>query len=290
VEEILIAPCGMNCAVCSAYIVRRLDMNKHGIRRKYCVGCRPRGQNCIFMSSACEAIGKGKHQFCYECPDFPCARLKRLDKRYTKYNISMIENLTMIKERGMDAFLKKEEKKWQCPQCGDVVCCHTGACYACIKNQPKHTWKKIPPDKVTEIDLIAPCGMNCGVCSAYLAMKNGVTVAPDGKKAAWCQGCLPRGRGCTMNKSGGCQKLMTLSVRFCYECKEFPCDANMHWDKVYREKYNASPVENLKYIKKNGIDKFLELQREKWKCPDCGGVISCHNGVCYQCEAEKQRK
>jgi hypothetical protein len=132
--------------------------------------------------------------------------------------------------------------------------------------------------------------MNCGVCSSYLAMKNNVTTSPNGKKAAYCRGCLPRGKGCSMNKSSGCQKLMTLSVRFCYECEQFPCQANMHWDKVYRGKYSTSPIENLKYIKENGMEKFLEQQTEKWQCPECGGVISCHNGVCYTCGVEKVKK
>jgi hypothetical protein len=130
-EAELIAPCGMNCGVCSAYIARRLDLNKHGIKRKYCVGCRPRGQNCIFMGHICALVGEGKVQYCYECKTFPCARLKQLDKRYTKYTVSMTENLTMIKEQGIDAFLKTEEKKWKCPECGGVVCCHTGGCYQC---------------------------------------------------------------------------------------------------------------------------------------------------------------
>ena len=284
-EEILIAPCGMNCAVCSAYIAGSLDLKRHGIHRTYCPGCRPRGQNCVFMGHTCEKVGKGLIKYCYECETFPCARLKRLDKRYSKYNVSMIENLTVIKEQGMKAFLEKEETKWKCPECEEVVCCHTGVCYTCLVNQPKPKWKKIPPDKVTAVDLIAPCGMNCGVCSGYLAMKN--EVKSKRVKAAYCHGCLPRGKGCSLNKSGGCRKLMELSVRFCYECDKFPCIANEHWDKIYRQRYNASPIENLEYIKANGIEKFLDQQREKWKCPKCGGVVSCHNGICYNCGLDK---
>jgi len=54
--------------------------------------------------------------FCYECPDFPCDRLKALDKRYQdRYRMSMLDNLAFIKDHGINAFLKKEEEKWQCP-------------------------------------------------------------------------------------------------------------------------------------------------------------------------------
>ena len=40
-----------------------------------------------------------KFRYCYECDGFPCARVKRLDKRYrTKYEMSMIENLEYIRD------------------------------------------------------------------------------------------------------------------------------------------------------------------------------------------------
>jgi hypothetical protein len=131
-EEILIAPCGMNCALCANYLAMKLDLRKTGIQKMYCAGCRPRGKNCAFMKRSCELIGEGKIQFCHECINFPCDRLKRLDKRYrTKYHMSMIENLTYIKEQGMEKFLKEQEARWRCPDCGGVICCHNGICYGC---------------------------------------------------------------------------------------------------------------------------------------------------------------
>jgi hypothetical protein len=131
-EEILIAPCGMNCGICSAYLADKYDLKKQGINKGYCSGCRPRAKNCAFMKKSCELLGKGKVQFCFECIDFPCAHLERLDKRYsTKYHMSMIDNLNYIKEHGMKKFLKQQNDKWQCPDCGAVICCHDGICYNC---------------------------------------------------------------------------------------------------------------------------------------------------------------
>jgi rubrerythrin len=43
----------------------------------------------------------------------------------------MLENLSFIEEKGIDAFLKKEKKKWVCPQCGRLVTCHGGMCLTC---------------------------------------------------------------------------------------------------------------------------------------------------------------
>ena len=48
-----------------------------------------------------------------------------------------------------------------------------------------------------------------------------------------------------------------------------------------------SMIENLEYIRDKGIDKFLEKEREKWQCPDCDGVICCHNGLCLKCNLDK---
>jgi len=60
------------------------------------------------MADKCELLGKGKLRFCFECNNFPCKRLKALDKRYRmKYHMSMIDNLNFIKENGLEAFLAK---------------------------------------------------------------------------------------------------------------------------------------------------------------------------------------
>ncbi len=131
-ESTLIAPCGMNCALCSSYLSMKNDLKKQGIMRSYCVGCRPRGKNCAFMKKSCDLLANGLVQYCFECEEFPCRRLKALDKRYrTNYQMSMIENQEYIRDNGMEAFLEKEAKKWRCPECGGVICCHNGICYSC---------------------------------------------------------------------------------------------------------------------------------------------------------------
>ena len=55
-----------------------------------------------------------------------------LDKRYqTFYRTSFIDNLELIKKKGMTEFLKTQQKKWQCPKCGETICCHNGLCFNC---------------------------------------------------------------------------------------------------------------------------------------------------------------
>ena len=127
VHHQLIAPCGMNCQLCSAY--QR--------EKKRCPGCRAFDADepvsiarCTIKN--CPEWNKTPEKFCYTCSSYPCARLKRLDKRYrTKYHMSMIENLDYIKNKGLKAFLSNEQKRWTCPNCGGVICIHHHQCSTC---------------------------------------------------------------------------------------------------------------------------------------------------------------
>ncbi len=131
-KEELIAPCGMNCALCSSYLAREYDIKSRGVKMPYCAGCRPRGKQCAFLKKSCRLLMNGDVKYCYECPDFPCRRLQTIDKRYSaRYRMSMVSNLNYIKEHGLPAFFEAEEKKWRCSRCGGVICCHNGLCFKC---------------------------------------------------------------------------------------------------------------------------------------------------------------
>ncbi|NIW13022.1 MAG: hypothetical protein GWN31_03615 [Candidatus Thorarchaeota archaeon] len=50
----------------------------------------------------------------------------------TYYNdMSMIRNLTFIKRHGIKDFLKQQEDKHRCPECGGTISVHTNTCYNC---------------------------------------------------------------------------------------------------------------------------------------------------------------
>jgi hypothetical protein len=147
-DKELIAPCGMNCGLCTRYLAMRNDLQSKGVGISYCAGCRPRDRKCAFVQKYCALLRKRQIRFCFECPDFPCERLKKLDDGYRRrYRMSMIENQQYIRDHGMEKFLEKEEQKWKCPDCGSVICCHNGLCYNCrvdeLKNKKdKNRWKQ----------------------------------------------------------------------------------------------------------------------------------------------------
>ena len=125
------------------------------------------------------------------------------------------------------------------------------------------------------LELVAPCGMNCGICMAFLREKNTCPGCrgPDDGKAVTVLRC----------KMKTCETFQKGNAKFCFECKDFPCKNLKHLDKRYRTKYAMSMVENLQELRDRGMETFLEHQERKYKCPKCGGVISVHRRKCYTC-------
>ena len=131
----LIAPCGMNCQICLGYLRER----------NRCLGCRAddvhKRASCVKCSIVnCEFLHSTQSGFCYDCPKYPCRRLSELDKRYrTNYSMSMIENLEFIREHGLTAFAEKEEQRWRCQECGNVISVHRSFCLKCGKSRADST-------------------------------------------------------------------------------------------------------------------------------------------------------
>jgi hypothetical protein len=48
--------------------------------------------------------------FCFECKEFPCLRLIKLDEKYkSEYKMSIIENLKLIRAEGIEKFLSLQK-------------------------------------------------------------------------------------------------------------------------------------------------------------------------------------
>lgn len=129
-----------------------------------------------------------------------------------------------------------------------------------------------PQEKVDTVfgtQLIAPCGMNCGLCKAFLREKDP------------CPGCGMLGQNACKTRTG-C-KIRNCDKRRgerCFDCSEFPCEALMHLDGRYRAKYGMSQVNNLRYIRRYGLEAFLGKEEQKWVSEK--GVMCVHDGRRYR--------
>ncbi len=127
-------------------------------------------------------------------------------------------------------------------------------------------------------DMIAPCGLDCSRCARAL------------QKTDPCPGCL----GPDENKPEFCSKRCGIVLcgrreengyRFCDECPDFPCADVMEKEERYGSRYPLaeSPLGNLRAIREKGMDAFLEEEKARWTCADCGNPICVHDGVCSGC-------
>lgn len=136
IEEFLIAPCGFNCRVCAQY--QKV--------KDACPGCllRSTKKSRICILKNCHKESRRDPVRCTGCTALPCARLRQFDARYqerTRGYLSVIQNLRLLEEKGMEAFLVMEEEKWHCPQCGAWLCVSSHMCTACgyVYREP---WEK----------------------------------------------------------------------------------------------------------------------------------------------------
>ncbi|WP_366521775.1 DUF3795 domain-containing protein [uncultured Proteiniphilum sp.] len=125
-------------------------------------------------------------------------------------------------------------------------------------------------------ELIAACGMSCGVCIAYLREKNP------------CPGCRKRTEDkpkyCITCRIANCEHLEKTESKFCFDCTRFPCQRIKQLDARYRKNYRTSLIENLRQIQSNGIETFLQLETIKQTCPFCQKTLSVHRNFCLHCK------
>ena len=124
-------------------------------------------------------------------------------------------------------------------------------------------------------ELIAPCGMNCRLCMAYQREKKQCKGcnADDALKPVSCQRCSISNCPVTADNDSG----------FCYDCEKYPCRRLKQLDLRYRTKYHMSMIDNLDAIKLHGMDRFLEQEKARWACPECGCIVSVHRNACPAC-------
>ncbi len=131
---------------------------------------------------------------------------------------------------------------------------------------------------IISANMIAPCGLDCAVCKRALTGTDPCPgcLGPDENKPEFCR------ERCGIIL---CGKRAENSWKYCDECPDYPCADVMEKENRYTSKYPLyeSPGENLRGIRGLGMEKFLENEREKFTCKECGHVVSVHTGVCSGC-------
>ncbi len=144
VDNSLIAPCGLYCGTCRQYLVLKKNLFEEKGLKMGCKGCRIRNKNCAFIKRDCPPIRKNEYEYCFECEEFPCHNLERLDTLYqNKYSISLTDNLRRLKEVGVEKWLIEQKSFYTCSQCQGEICVHDAECFDCGSKMKLNVKKQI---------------------------------------------------------------------------------------------------------------------------------------------------
>ncbi len=144
-------------------------------------------------------------------------------------------------------------------------------------------------------ELLAPCGLYCGVCSIYIAhrdnnLKFKEKLLPIYRAFAKsvddiaCTGCLSDGivfpvcRICSIKKC--CND---KGIEGCHQCNEFPCKFINNFPIPVGKKviFRAIP-----FWRENGTEEFVKQEEKRYRCPNCGNPLFRGSKRCNKCKVD----
>ena len=144
-------------------------------------------------------------------------------------------------------------------------------------------------------ELLAPCGLYCGVCAIYIAHKDNnikfkQALFPVYKAFAKsvddiaCTGCLSTGivfpvcQVCPIKK---CTK--EKGIEGCFQCEEFPCKYINNFPIPVGKKVILRSIPEWRKL---GTEKWIEQEKKRYYCPECGNKLFRGAKKCNKCKIE----
>jgi hypothetical protein len=142
-------------------------------------------------------------------------------------------------------------------------------------------------------NLLAPCGLYCGVCGIYYAdQKKDENLKQKLAKAYWCKPEQIQCDGCLSdNKYLFCQSckirecVAAKGIKGCHECSEFPCSniQNFPFELAKRFMLKSVPA------RKEGSDsEWVAWEEHNWTCTECGTLVFRGAKRCPNCNTALQ--
>ncbi|MHA1270655.1 MAG: DUF3795 domain-containing protein [Candidatus Helarchaeota archaeon] len=147
---------------------------------------------------------------------------------------------------------------------------------------------------MTEInkDLLAPCGLYCGVCAVYIAHRDNnlkfkeriVSVYPFTTKVEQiqCTGCLSDGIVFEVCKSCPIKKcVLKRGLEGCHQCDDFPC---RYIDNFIMPVGKKVILRAIPQWREWGTEKWVEEEIKRYHCPNCGNPLFRGAKRCNKCK------
>ena len=154
-------------------------------------------------------------------------------------------------------------------------------------------------------DLVAPCGLYCGVCAVYLAHRDrnrkfkerlldvyqgnvdGKGKLPNSENMSVedirCCGCLSNDRfaHCRQCDIRSCTSERGYSG--CHECDDFPCH---HIEAFPMNVGKRVIMRAIPHWKEVGTEKWIADEEARYICPKCGNTLFRGVTRCHRCHIE----
>ncbi len=118
----------------------------------YCENCPAFGQECYgclssYVAEECRRCPNGfrlcvqEHGVtrCFECPEFPCARLEDFTQTHIvngiKHHELVIENLREMRDKGIEQWLRRMDHETRCPTCERRLMWFETSCPLCDEDK-----------------------------------------------------------------------------------------------------------------------------------------------------------
>ena len=124
-------------------------------------------------------------------------------------------------------------------------------------------------------DLLAPCGLYCGVCGILIAHRDGNEKFKERLAGVYgvsvdeirCEGCLSDDvfaycRICPFKKC-----VQEKGIDGCHQCDDFPCE---HVDNFPMPVGKKVILRAIPQWREWGTQKYVEQEHKRYLCPECG--------------------
>jgi Zn ribbon nucleic-acid-binding protein len=146
----LAAACGTFCGACPAYIAKHSEDEKRFssgpmkpnidgfvayMNNQRCDGCLSGGMlagHCQTCKIRLCAANKQNDSRCSDCEELPCSDITSLiNQGGYPHRQEYLPNLEKIRQMGVQEWVKYEEERWRCPQCGLPMSWYDAKCAGC---------------------------------------------------------------------------------------------------------------------------------------------------------------
>ncbi|MFO7800787.1 MAG: DUF3795 domain-containing protein [Desulfovermiculus sp.] len=154
-------------------------------------------------------------------------------------------------------------------------------------------------------DLVAPCGLYCGVCAVYIAHRDQNQKFKERLLSVYKgeipgKGKLPNSENLTLDdiRCNGClsddifMHCRQCAIRDCtqeqgyagcHQCDDFPCP---HIDDFPMTIGKKVILRAIPYWREAGTEKWIEDEEARYICPECGNTLFRGVVTCNRCKAE----